>query len=169
MPTTQSKKLVTTTIDISEAKRGPLCELLNARLADLIDLALQSKQAHWNVKGPHFIGLHKLFDELRAVIDEYVDMVAERCVILGGTALGTVQTVNRDTTVSAYPTDIHSCKDHVEALTKRMAEVAKQVREAIATSEDDFEDKDTADLFTEVSRGIDKYRWFVEAHLQASE
>ena len=169
MATKMNEKLARTTIDIPEERRVGLCELLNARLADLIDLGLMAKQAHWNVKGPHFIGLHKLFDEIHDAVEGYVDLTAERCAQLGGTAYGTSQAVVETTSLSEYPREISTGKDHVEAMTRRLFEAGKAVRQAITTAEDEFEDKDTADVLTGISRGLDQWRWFVEAHIQADE
>ncbi|GBR51114.1 DNA starvation/stationary phase protection protein Dps [Neokomagataea thailandica NBRC 106555] len=140
-------------------------ELLNARLADLIDLALTIKQAHWNLKGPQFIGVHEMLDGFRKGVDGYVDTAAERAVQLGGTAFGTVQNVAKSTSCAAYPTDIYKVTDHINALIERYAVVANNVREAITITAEAGDD-DTSDLFTEVSRGLDKDLWFLEAHVQ---
>ncbi len=151
--------------DIAADKRAILCQLLNERLADLIDLQLQAKQAHWNVKGPQFIALHELFDGVAGEAEEFVDNVAERIVMLGGTAEGTVGTVGQRTKLAAYPLGITSGRDHVDALSSALASTGKSVRAAIDRAAE-LGDADTADIFTEVSRGIDKKMWFVEAHLQ---
>ncbi len=148
----------------SNAKKVSV-ELLNARLADMIDLALITKQAHWNVKGPTFIGVHLMLDELRAAVDEYVDKTAERGVQLGATAFGTSQVLNKSSNVEAYPLDIYRVGDHLKALADRFGNVANAVRANI-DEVDEAGDADTADLFTEVSRGLDKWLWFIEAHLQ---
>lgn len=140
-------------------------EVLNARLADGIDLGLVTKQAHWNLKGPQFIGIHLMLDGFRKDQDEWVDMMAERVTQLGGTAFGTIQTVGKSTTLPPYPTDIYAIADHLKALIDRYAAVANAVRAAIETT-DEAGDADTADIFTEVSRGLDKQLWFLEAHLQ---
>jgi starvation-inducible DNA-binding protein len=142
-------------------------EVLNARLADGIDLALLTKQAHWNIKGPHFIALHEMIDTFRTEIDGHVDTIAERLVQLGGTALGTSQTVVAASKLTAYPTDIHKSKDHLAALIERYATAANLAREAIDQT-DDAGDKDTADIFTAYSRALDKALWFLEAHVQES-
>jgi len=155
-----------TRIDIPADKRTKLIEVLNQRLADIIDLKLQAKQAHWNVKGPSFIGLHELFDEMATEIDEYVDTIAERVTALGGVADGSVQSVVKHTKLKAYPLNISKGHDHVEAFATALATAGKAVRAAIDQS-DDLGDKDTADLFTGISRDLDKKLWFIEAHVQA--
>ena len=154
--------------DISKASRVELSELLNQRLADAVDLQSQVKQAHWNVKGPHFIGLHKLFDEIYESVGEYVDLLAERIVQLGGTAEGTVRVAAGRSRLDEYPLDIAEGKAHILALSKALATFGREVRLAIGEA-DDLDDADTSDLLTEVSRGIDKWLWMVEAHLQAEK
>jgi starvation-inducible DNA-binding protein len=152
--------------DLPETTRIKVIELLNARLADCKDLQTQIKQAHWNVKGPHFIGLHELFDKINEEVDEYVDEIAERAVQLGGVAEGTARVVAKRSTLPEYPLNIADGRSHVDALSSALAAFGKGARKAIDDT-DELGDKDTADLFTEVSRGIDKWLWFVEAHLQA--
>jgi starvation-inducible DNA-binding protein len=152
--------------DLSEATRVKAVELLNARLADCKDLQTQTKQAHWNVKGPSFIALHELFDKINEAVDEYVDEIAERAVQLGGVAEGTARMVAKRSSLPEYPANIADGRSHVEALSSVLAAFGKAARKAIEQA-NEFGDLDTADLFTEVSRGIDKWLWFVEAHLQA--
>ena len=151
--------------DLAENVRSKVVELLNNRLADCIDLQTQTKQAHWNVKGPEFISLHKLFDEINDDVEEYVDTIAERAVQLGGTAEGTARVVAAKSTLPEYPLTITTGRDHVAALANALAMFGKSTRQSISQS-DEFGDADTADVFTEVSRGIDKWLWMVEAHLQ---
>ncbi len=148
----------------SNAKKVSI-EILNARLADGIDLALLTKQAHWNIKGPNFIAVHEMIDGFRGEIDTHVDTMAERVVQLGGTALGTTQTVAAASKLAAYPTDIYNSKDHLGALAERYGTAANLVREAIDQT-DEAGDADTADIFTAYSRTLDKALWFLEAHLQ---
>jgi starvation-inducible DNA-binding protein len=150
--------------DIPEKTRTAVGTLLNARLADAVDLMHQAKQAHWNVKGPGFIALHKLFDEVVDTAEEYMDLIAERIVQLGGTAEGTIQVAAKRSALKEYPVEISGARDHVEALSSALATFGKNVRHAIDQS-DELGDRDTADIFTEISRGIDKYLWFVKAHL----
>lgn len=152
--------------DLPKTRREQLVGLLNARLADAIDLHSQAKQAHWNVKGPSFIALHELFDTIAGEVTVYVDDIAERVVQLGGTAQGTVGVVAKASTLRKYPTHITDGAAHADALSDAMASFGKTVRAAIDAAAA-LGDADTADLFTGISRGIDKSLWFVEAHLQA--
>ncbi len=154
--------------DLSANAKSVSISVLNARLANSIDLALLTKQAHWNIKGPQFIALHEMIDGFRTEIDEHVDTIAERVVQLGGTALGTTQTVAKATTLAAYPTDIHTSKAHLAALIDRYGKVANAIRKAIDET-GNAGDADTADLFTAFSRALDKALWFLEAHVQEKE
>lgn len=152
--------------DLPLETRSRIAKLLNACLTDAIDLKLQAKQAHWNVKGPAFISLHELFDRLGAEIDGFVDEMAERITSLGGVAEGTIRAVAGRTRLDPYPLEISDGQDHLEALAGALARFGAAVRKAIEES-GEIGDADTSDLLTGVSRGIDKSLWLVEAHLQA--
>ena len=154
--------------DLPKPARSELNELINQRLADAIDLQMQLKQAHWNVKGPHFIGLHELFDRIAEEVEGYVDMIAERIVQLGGIAQGTVRAAAARSRLDEYPPTIAEGSAHVEAVARALSTVGREVRISIDEA-DTLGDADTADLFTEVSRGLDKWLWFVEAHSQATK
>ncbi len=147
------------------ATRQKMVALLNARLADAIDLQLQAKQAHWNVKGPNFWGLHELFDKLAEGVEKYVDELAERAVALGGIAEGTTQAVAEGTTLEPYPVTAQKWSNHVERVSGALAAFGAAVRDAIDKAEE-AGDAGTADLFTDISRDVDKWTWFVEAHNQ---
>jgi starvation-inducible DNA-binding protein len=150
--------------DLPEATRVKAVELLNARLADCVDLQTQTKQAHWNVKGPNFIALHKLFDEVNEDVEEYVDLVAVRAVQLGGVADGTARSVAKRSGLAEYAAKGADGLAHAQALSSALSSFGKVARAAIAQT-GDMGDADTADVFTEISRGVDKWLWFVEAHL----
>ena len=154
--------------DLPQEVRLSAIGLLNQQLADALDLDLQAKQAHWNVKGPNFIALHELFDEVEEELEEFADDIAERAVVLGGTAYGTVRVAAGKSRLPEYPLDIRSGREHVAALSSALAKFAASARAAI-DSASTLGDADTADLFTEVSRGIDKLLWKVEAHAQADD
>ena len=154
-----------TSNDLSLATRRSMIDILNEHLADAIDLQLQAKQAHWNIKGPNFVGLHQLFDQVAAEAREYGDDIAERAVALGGVARGTLQAVSGQSQLREYPLQVGDWRAHVRAMQDALATFGRGARKAIddATA---LNDADTADLFTEISRGVDKSLWMVEAHIQ---
>jgi starvation-inducible DNA-binding protein len=150
--------------DLPPATRSQAIELLNARLADAIDLGTQTKHAHWNVKGPNFIALHELFDRIAESVEDQVDTLAERVTALGGTARGTLVAVARGTSLKPYPEVISDGAAHVQALAGVLADFGRKVRAAIDESAK-FGDAGTSDLFTGISREADKNLWFLEAHM----
>ena len=154
-----------TKIDIPEKTRRNVIVILNERLSDAIDLQSQVKQAHWNVKGPNFIALHELFDKISDAALEHIDDIAERITSLGGTAEGTVAVAAKRSKLKNYPLSITAGKDHLLYLSTQLSVYGKAMRSAI-TDTDELGDADTADLFTGISRDVDKYLWFIEAHLQ---
>jgi starvation-inducible DNA-binding protein len=166
MTSTASTRLYATKNDLPEAARIEAIALLNQRLADCIDLQAQSKQAHWNVKGPSFIALHKLFDEVNEAAGEYADLLAERVVQLGGVAEGTVGVVTERSTLVDYPLGLTTGAEHVAALSDALAGFGRTVRVGIEEM-NELEDAASADILTEISRGVDKWLWFVESHQQA--
>lgn len=151
--------------DLPVNARTRAIDILNARLADAIDLGLRTKHAHWNVRGPHFIALHGLFDKIAGNIEEHVDTLAERITALGGTAYGTLASVARGTSLTVYPAEMTEGLAHVTELAESVADFGRKVRKAVSET-DELGDADTADLFTQVSRDADKSLWLLEAHLQ---
>jgi starvation-inducible DNA-binding protein len=155
-----------TFIDIPTETRAEVIEILNQTLVTTVDLKTQVKQAHWNVKGMNFYQLHQLFDEIARELEEYTDLIAERVTTLGGEAMGTVRIAATHSRLEEYPFKIVAGADHVTALAGRFAIYARLLRQGIdGTAE--LGDADTADLYTQVSRAVDKRLWFLEAHLQA--
>jgi len=164
----EAPKMYETKNDIPEKCRSELNALMNQRLADAVDLQTQMKQAHWNVKGPSFIGLHELFDKVSEAVESYVDMIAERIVQLGGIAEGTARVAASRSRLEEYQLTIADGLAHVEAVARALSTFGHEARNAINDA-DELGDADTADLFTEISRGIDKWLWFVEAHSQEAK
>jgi starvation-inducible DNA-binding protein len=138
-------------------------ELLNERLADAIDLALLTKQAHWNLRGLQFIAIHEMLDMFRKDLDEHVDTIAERVAQLGGISFGTTQAVAARTKLKPYPTEITRIADHLRELTSRYDAAAKRARDGIDEA-DDADDPDSADILTAYSRSLDKWLWFLRSH-----
>lgn len=158
-----AQELHNSKIDIPANSRTAMIGVLNARLADAVDLATQMKQAHWNVKGPNFIALHEMFDTINGEILVHVDDLAERITALGGRADGTAAVAAANSSLPAYPVDINSGAEHVEAVATALAAFGKAVRAGIEEAAE-VGDAGTEDLFTGISRDIDKNLWFVEAH-----
>lgn len=153
---------------LPEKTRIEIASLLQARLADSIDLMMQAKQAHWNLKGPHFFSLHGVFDKVYSDTAEYVDLVAERIVQLGGVAQGTIRVAAKASCMPEYPLDISSGHKHVAELAHAIAFYGEMICKAIAFATE-HGDAGTADIFTQISRGTDTNLWFVEAHEQAEQ
>jgi len=154
-----------TMIDIGQESRLPLTKLLNKRLADMIDLFNQTKHAHWNMKGPEFMQLHELFDDIAERVEDACDLLAERVVTLGGVAEGTTRQSAASSTIGEYDLGAVDGLDHVRALAVQLAKLAASTRSAIQQSAE-LGDPTTSDLFIEISRSLDKDLWFLEAHLQ---
>ena len=149
---------------LPEVIRIQSVELLNLHLAAAIDLHAQLKQAHWNVRGPGFIAIHELFDRVSTAVEAYSDLIAERAGGLGGTANGTIQVAVKHSFLIKYPLGIADELQHLFAVSGALAAFGESIREAIEKSTA-IEDPTTADLFTEISRGVDQQLWFVESHL----
>ena len=151
--------------DLDEGTREEMIALLNQQMADTFDLFSQTKQAHWNVKGPQFYQLHLLYDTLAEGVEDYVDTLAERATALGGMALGTARMAARNSRLPEYPDDATGSMESVKALVERFAALGASTRAAIDEA-DEAGDADTADIFTGLSRDLDKWLYFLESHLQ---
>lgn len=148
---------------LSENIRAQSAELLNLQLAAAIDLHGQVKQAHWNVRGPGFMAVHKLFDDVSGEVETYSDMIAERAGGVGATAFGTVQVATERSFLVPYSLGVADVAEHVFAVSAALAAFGQSIRDA-AVHATVFGDADTADLLTEISRRIDHQLWFVESH-----
>ena len=165
MPTATTEVRFSSSVKLSEDTKSKVIEILNARLADTVDLKTQVKHAHWNVKGIHFFQLHELFDSIAAHLEDQSDLIAERVTQLGGIANGTARQAAADSTIKEYDFNAVKGEDHVRALVQRLGTLANAARKAIDDT-GKLGDQATADVFTEITRAADKDLWFLEAHLQ---
>lgn len=147
------------------AQNTNVVEILQARLSDALDLSGQLRQAHWNVKGPQFIQLHELFENINGTMSEHIDLLGERIVALGSVADGRIQTTVSNSTLPAYPIEARVGRDHLGAISRSLGLFAGAVRSEIDRTAE-MGDAGTSDLFTEISREADKNLWFVNAHLE---
>jgi starvation-inducible DNA-binding protein len=166
MAKSRTASTIRTSIDIPAQQREQLITLLNQQLADTFDLMSQTKQAHWNVKGPNFYQLHELFDEQAALLIPYIDAIAERATALGGLATGTVRMASASSRLPELPLEITNDMELVSCMVERYANLAASTREAVEAAEE-LGDAAAADIFTDITRDLDKQLWFLEAHLQA--
>ena len=154
--------MATSRNDVNDNAKKVSIQVLQANLTDAIDLYNSTRQAHWNVKGPSFHSLHELFETFYTTLAEDIDILAERLVQLGGTAMGTSQSVVSGTRIKAYPTDVRQGDQHVVELLERYGALAATVRAGIDQT-DESGDSDTADILTGVSKNLDKAVWMLEA------
>lgn len=154
-----------TKISIPEKNRIELVQMLNKTLANISDLYLQIKQMHWNIKGPEFIALHKLLDEVAERVEEHVDIVAERATSLGGIAFGTAEEIVKNSVLRKYPVALYSIEEYLEQLTHNFAIAGELVRNDIKKCED-LADYATGDVFIALTRELDKDLWLLESNLK---
>lgn len=154
-----------TRVSLPEKDRIEIVTFLEKTLASILDLYAQLKQAHWNIKGKEFISLHLLFDKIAEEVEEQADIVAERIMALGGTALGTTQEIANNTDLRTYPTNIFSGAEHIEHLTHNIAILGELTGENIDKTTE-LDDMATNDIYVALKRMLDKNLWFLEAYLQ---
>jgi starvation-inducible DNA-binding protein len=155
-----------TSVGMDEKLRESMVAVCNQQLANTADLVMQTKQAHWNVKGIHFEPLHGLFDKMAETIFPFIDEIAERATALGGTALGTTRMAAGATQLPDFPADAFEGTTVLKIVVERWARYVEAVRSAV-TEADDEGDLVTADMFIAISHAAEKMLWFAEAHLQA--
>src|SRR4051812_6868576 len=145
---------------LSESARQTLSDVLNARLADGLDLHSQIKVAHWNIKGPQFAALHPLFETFAVSLATHNDAVAERAVTLGARAYGTARHVARTSTLPEYPQSASRDLEHVALLAERIEKYLEGTRSARVVGEQ-LGDTDTVDLLTGIVSEFEKHAWFL--------
>jgi starvation-inducible DNA-binding protein len=151
---------------LPEENRAKIADVLNARLADGLDLHSQIKVAHWNIKGPQFAALHPLFETFAVSLANFNDAIAERAVTLGARAYGTARHVAKTSGLPEYPQDTARDMQHVALLAERIEKYLDGVRESRAAGEK-LGDTDTVDLLTGIVTEFEKNAWFLRASLES--
>jgi starvation-inducible DNA-binding protein len=150
---------------LPEDARATIAETLNARLADGLDLHMQIKVAHWNVKGPQFAALHPLFETFAIGLAAHNDSIAERAVTLGAKAYGTARHVAARSRIPEYDQETTRDLEHVRLLAERIEIYLVGLRESRGVGEK-LGDTDTVDLLTGVISEFEKHAWFLRASLE---
>ena len=156
--------MYSTKINLKDEVRQKIIELFQERLSDGLDLMLQTKHAHWNLKGEQFISLHRLCDKVNKAMRKSSDLIAERIVQLGGVAHGTSQSITKKTSIDEYPSNIADWKEHIEFLSNSLAQFCNESRAALKQF-DKIDDPVSEDILIEVTRKVDMYLWMLESHL----
>jgi starvation-inducible DNA-binding protein len=145
---------------------GELISLLQDRLNSLNDLALTLKHVHWNVVGPHFIAVHTMLDPQVDAVRLMVDDLAERIATLGGSPVGTPGALIAQRSWSDYPIGRADTNVHLSALDITYGKVIEANREAVGKTE--RPDAVTQDLLIQQAGTLERFHWFVRAHLDNS-
>ena len=162
----RSKGPAYTVPGIETADAGNVIATLQDRLNALNDLALTLKHVHWNVVGPHFIAVHEMLDPQVDAVRLMVDETAERISTLGGSPQGTPGAIVAGRTWDDYSLGRADTQQHLGALDVVFAGVISSHRDAIESTGD--VDPVTEDMLIGQSTQLEKFQWFVRAHLEGT-
>ena len=149
---------------MTEKQGRQVADLLQKQLSTYNDLHLTLKHVHWNVVGPNFIGVHEMIDPQVELVRGYADDVAERIATLGQSPQGTPGAIIKDRTWDDYSVGRDTVQAHLAALDLVYDGVIEDVRKGIATTEE--LDPVTQDLLIGQAAELEKFQWFVRAHLE---
>jgi starvation-inducible DNA-binding protein len=143
-----------------------VADLLQKQLSTYNDLHLTLKHVHWNVVGPNFIGVHEMIDPQVELVRGYADEVAERAATLGASPQGTPGAIIKDRTWDDYSVGRDTVQAHLAALDLVYTGIVEDTRKAIDRL--DEIDPVTQDLLIGHAGELEKFQWFVRAHLENS-
>ena len=149
---------------LTDKQGARIAELLQKQLSTYNDLHLTLKHIHWNVVGPNFIGVHEMIDPQVEAVRDYADEVAERIAALGASPQGTPGAIVKDRTWDDYSVGRDSVQAHLAALDLVYNGVIEDVRSAIDETEE--LDRVTQDILIDQAAQLEKFQWFVRAHLE---
>ena len=151
---------------MSNKEGAEVADLLQKALSRYNDLHLTLKHVHWNVVGPNFIGVHEMIDPQVELVRGYADEVAERIATLGKSPLGTPGAIINDRTWDDYSVERDTVQAHLAALDLVYTGVIEDTRKSIERTGD--LDPITEDMLIAHSAELEKFQWFVRAHLENS-
>lgn len=151
---------------LTDKQGARLAELLQKQLSTYNDLHLTLKHIHWNVVGPSFIGVHEMIDPQVEAVRAFADDVAERIAALGASPEGTPGAIIRDRSWDDYSVGRDTVQAHLAALDLVYNGVIEDLRAAI--DETDELDQVTQDLLIGQAGPLEKFQWFVRAHLESA-
>jgi len=151
---------------LSDKQGARLAEILQRQLSTYNDLHLTLKHIHWNVVGPNFIGVHEMIDPQVEAVRGFADDVAERIAALGASPQGTPNAILNDRDWDDYSVGRDTVAAHLAALDLVYTGVVEDIRKAIA--ETDELDQVTQDLLIGQAGQLEKFQWFVRAHLESA-
>jgi starvation-inducible DNA-binding protein len=160
----KSKKVTFLPAGLDRKASEQLVGILQGRLVSLIDLGLTLKHVHWNVVGPHFIGVHRMLDPQAARVNELIDQLAERITTLGGSPDGRPGTIVKQRKWDDYALGRDLVDAHLAALDLVYVGVITSHRDAI--DETEKVDRVTQDILIEQTEALEQFHWFVRAHLE---
>lgn len=155
-------------IGLSEKARERVGDILNAGLADVFALYAATRDYHWNVTGPHFHSLHKLFEDQYGELATAIDEIAERARALGVPAYGGLGALAKRSRLSAKPGAGLEAEDMIAELLRLHETVIIQLRKDVERCTDDLDDAGTADFLTGLMEGHEKTAWMLRALLVES-
>ncbi|MDT7748980.1 MAG: starvation-inducible DNA-binding protein [Pseudonocardiales bacterium] len=148
-------------IDVGFVATPSLSSNLQLVLADLVELHLQGKQAHWNIVGSNFRDLHLLLDEIVSSARDASDTIAERMRALHAIPDGRSETVTATTSLPSLPSGEINTREAVELMAARLTAVATRARSVHDAV--DEQDPTSADLLHEVIETSEKFAWLMGA------
>jgi starvation-inducible DNA-binding protein len=149
------------------AREGSI-RAMNVALANASLLTIKTKKFHWDVVGPQFMTLHKLWDVQYEALTAYVDETAERIRMLGGYPLGTAQGFLKASELQEYPGEVPNATEAVRHLLADHEAIARSLRLAIAQCTEKFDDAGSADFLTGMLQGHEKMAWMLRSFLLGS-
>jgi starvation-inducible DNA-binding protein len=152
-----------TNLGMSEQQRRSSIDALNGALANASILLIKTKKFHWDVVGPQFLTLHRLWDEQYESIAGYVDELAERVRMLGGLPIGTAAGFLDKSVIREHPGDVGNATQAVSMLLTDHETVVRTLREAIGICE---KDAGSADFLTRLLEHHEKMSWMLRSFLE---